>query len=64
MAAEQNTNIVKIKIKISTNKVGSECETTLEFDRDVWESMTDDEKDDECRDAAFEYIDWYWEKTD
>lgn len=51
---------VKVKVWISTNKVGSKCEDTIEIDREEWESMTDDEKDDACQDAAFNHLDWGW----
>ena len=51
---------VKVQVWISTNKVGSKCEDTAEFDREEWESMTDDEKDDLCKDTAFNNMDWGW----
>ena len=51
---------VKVQVWNSTNKVGSECKDTIEIDREEWEAMTDDEKDDACQDAAFNYLDWGW----
>jgi hypothetical protein len=51
---------VKIMVSISTQKVGSECVDEIEFDRDAWESMTDDEKEEACREAAFNMIEWNW----
>lgn len=51
---------VKIRVSISTNNVGSECVDEVEFDRAVWESMSDEEKDEECREIAFNNIEWHW----
>jgi hypothetical protein len=31
----------------------------VEFDRDVWDAMTDDAKEDACREAAFNMIEWH-----
>jgi hypothetical protein len=35
------SDTVKVRVFISTNKVGSKCEEVLEFDREEWESMTE-----------------------
>jgi len=55
-------DIVKIKVWISTNKVGSECSDVVEFDREEWESMSDKDKEDVLQDAAFNYMEWGWEE--
>lgn len=55
---------VKVKVWVHTNKIGSECHDIVEFDREEWESMTDDEKDDICKDAAFNNMDWGWKVTE
>lgn len=51
---------VQIRVSISTQKVGSECTDVVEFDRNVWDAMTDDEKEDACREAAFNMVEWHW----
>lgn len=53
---------IKIKVWIRTNKVGSKCEDTIEFDKEDWESMSDDEKEEVCRDTAFNMGDWGFEE--
>lgn len=53
-------DIVKITVFIQTNKVGSRCKATIEFDREEWDSMTDEEKEDACRDVAFNMGEWGW----
>lgn len=51
---------VIVKVSISTQKVGSECVDELEFDREDWEAMTDEQKDEVCQEAAFGMMEWYW----
>lgn len=53
---------VKIKVWISTNKVGSKCSDVVEFDREEWESMSDKDKEDALQYAAFDYMEWGWEE--
>jgi catalase len=57
------SDMVKIRVHISTNKVGSECEDYFEVERDVWESMTEEEKEEICQQAAFNYLEWGWEEV-
>lgn len=52
---------ITVKVFIRTNKVGSECRDSFEVDREEWESMTDEDKDEMARDAAFNYLDWGYE---
>jgi len=54
---------VKVRVSARTNKVGSECVDEVEFDRAVWESMSDEEKDEECMSIAFNSIEWGWEEV-
>lgn len=56
------TDTVKIRVWISTNKVGSECSDVVEFDREDWESLSDKDKEDELQDIAFSYMEWGWEE--
>jgi len=52
---------VKIKVKIKTGVVGSECTDTLEIDRKVWDAMTEDQREDAAREVAFSMAEWNWE---
>lgn len=54
------SDIVKIKVSISTQKVGSECVYEIEVEREAWDAMSDEEKDEVCREAAFSMMEWYW----
>lgn len=52
---------IKITVHIATNKVGSECINIIEVDRKEWESMSDDDKEDYCKEIAFDNVSWsYW----
>lgn len=53
---------IEISITVSTDKVGSECKDSLIVDREDWENMSDDEKDEECKETAFQMIDWSYEE--
>ena len=53
---------VRVKYSIMTNKVGSECEDVLEFDREDWDSMSETDHEEEMKQAAFEEMEWYWEE--
>lgn len=55
------SDTVKVTVRISTNKVGSECKDEIEFDREEWDAMTDDQKDEVCQEVAFNYMEWGWE---
>jgi hypothetical protein len=55
------SDIVKVKYSIQTNRVGSECAEVLEFEREDWEGMTEDEQESEMRNAAFGEMEWYYE---
>jgi hypothetical protein len=57
------TDPIKITVYVETNKVGSRCEDEIEFDCDEWESMTEAEQDEACRDAAFNMLEWGWTKS-
>lgn len=49
-------DVKKIIVSVSTNKVGSTCETELEFDDDV----ADDDIEEAAKDAMFDMIEWNW----
>lgn len=52
---------VKIKVRISTNKVGSECSNIIEFDREDWESMSEAEREEAMHDEVWNMAEWGWE---
>ena len=54
------SDTVRVKYSIMINKVGSDCEDVLEFDREDWDSMSEDERGEEMKQAAFEEVEWYW----
>lgn len=53
--------VVRVRVWASTNKVGSECEDIVEFDATEWAGATEEEREEWCREAAFEYIEWGYE---
>jgi hypothetical protein len=56
---------VKIKISVRTQKVGSECSETIEFEREDWDQMSEKTKDETLRDCLWDsgMVDWDWEET-
>jgi hypothetical protein len=57
------TDTVKIRVYVSTNKIGSECFNEIEIDREAWEEMDDDEKDELFRNEMFGMIEWNWREV-
>ena len=49
----------KIQVSVSTRKVGSKTETTIDVDDDAPES----EIDEMAREAMFELINWDWREV-
>jgi hypothetical protein len=58
------SDMIKIKVSISTNRVGSECVDYLELLREEWDAMSEEEQEDIRRDVAFNVIDWHWEEVE
>lgn len=58
------TEQVAIKVRIATDNVGSECTDTLIFDADVWARMSEEEREAEAREAAFNMMEWGYTVTD
>jgi hypothetical protein len=52
---------ITVRVYVRTNKIGSECDTELEFDRDEWEAMSEQEREDACRDAVWNMAEWNYE---
>jgi hypothetical protein len=55
------SDIVKVMYSVQTNRSGSECSDVLEFDREDWEGMTEDQREAQMREAAFEEVNWHYE---
>jgi hypothetical protein len=51
---------MKIKAWVKTNMVGSKCEIEFDVDREDWEDMTEEERDDLVHDAIMNsgVIEW------
>lgn len=49
---------VAIKVYVKTKYVGSQDETYIELDRDEYDSMTEEEVENMCRDEMFEMLEW------
>lgn len=61
LAAEVAMDDIEVVVYVRTDMVGSKVETTISFDRDEWESMSNKERDDACRDEMFKLISWGYE---
>lgn len=42
---EENREMVKVRLWVMTDRVGSKCERTVEFEREDWEGWNNNEKD-------------------
>ena len=49
---------ITIEVWVSTWKVGSECKAEITVDREEWEEMTTEERDEICFDAAQSVFEW------
>lgn len=52
---------VKIRVRVSTDNVGSECEDELEFTREEWEAMTEEQREAEAKETMLNMMEWSWE---
>ncbi len=49
---------IKVKVTIQTDMVGSKCTDILEIDQSEWDEMTDRQKDEYCKESAFQMMEW------
>lgn len=56
----ERTDTIQITVWVQTDKVGSDCESTVEFPREDWESMTDDERAEELQETMWNMCEWGW----
>ncbi|NII73210.1 hypothetical protein FHW84_001779 [Dyella sp. SG562] len=52
------SEMVKIRIHVQTNKVGSKCEAHLEIPAEEWDAMSEDERTECCSDAMWNMAEW------
>lgn len=52
---------VKIKVFVSTNKVGSKTERIIEVDRDEYDEMLPLDIEDMCKEVMYDMIIWDFE---
>ena len=52
---------IEIIVSVRTDMVGSKAETTISFDREEWEGMSEEEREAACRDEMFNLIEWDYE---
>jgi hypothetical protein len=53
---------MRLKIYVSTNKVGSLCEDIIDIDKEDWEIMDDREKNEFVLEQLMSIMDWGWEE--
>lgn len=55
---------IKIEVYVSTGLVGSRNSTVEEFDREEWEGMSCEEKDEACKDIMLGLIEWDFKEVE
>jgi len=58
------SDIVKVRLFVRTDKVGSECYDTLEFEKEEWDSMDDKERQKLLFEMIWDMAEWGWEEED
>ena len=56
----KETREMVIKFWIQTDRQGSLCEDSFQIDDEEWGNLSEEEKEEMCRDAAFNYLEWGW----
>jgi len=57
------SDVITVRWTLSIGIVGCRKEGELEFDREDWDAMSEDERDEEMKEAVFQEIEWdYHEK--
>lgn len=52
------TEPVRVKFYIRTDAIGSECEDVIEFSREEWDAMSEQEREEEMKEYAFNHMEW------
>ena len=53
---------MKIRVWVSTNKVGSKCENVIEIDDADWAEMSDEDKEELASETKNDMMEWNWEE--
>tara|TARA_R110000744_G_C19371770_1_gene563194 strand:- start:54364 stop:54549 length:186 start_codon:yes stop_codon:yes gene_type:complete len=53
-----------IRVYISTDNIGSECEEIVEVDADYYNSLDEEDKDEWFKDIAFNMTEWGYEEVE
>lgn len=65
MSKKAKSDKIKIRIHVSNGLVGCTVERTIEVDREDWEDMETEERDELCRDIVFgNIIEWGYEEEE
>lgn len=59
-------DVVKIKVTVSTNMIGSDCEFETEYDREDWEEMTEQQRNETIHEELMQsgLVNWDWQIID
>lgn len=55
---------MKITVWAQTNKVASKSETFFDIDEKEWNEMTEDDREDLCREYLPQVIEWGWKEAE
>lgn len=56
------SDLVSVKVSVTTGYVGCRAETEVEIDREIWESMSEFDKNEYLLEDMFGLIEWNWEE--
>lgn len=55
---------ITIKVSVSLGLANCQMEITFTYDREQWEDLSDEEREETCKEAMFDMIEWSYEKED
>lgn len=59
-----NEEMVTIRVWAMTNKVNSECSLTFDIEREDWENMTDEDREEVAEGYLAQLRDWGFEEVE
>ncbi|WP_394026637.1 DUF7167 family protein [Desulfovibrio falkowii] len=54
--------MAKVKVCLDVGLVGCSQEETVEIADAEWAGMSEDEREEYCKEVMFSLIEWYWEE--
>ena len=57
------SDYIEVEVWCSIGLVGCKLKQRVTVDREEWEEMSDMDKEDYCRDIAFESFEWGWNEV-